>query len=335
MLTRGDEAIYSAAFGYANRGWKIRNSLNTRFDTASITKLITAVAALQLIDQGKFSLDTGVIDFLELEGTAISTDVTVFQLLTHSSGIGDDCEEEDGERYEDLWIDKPNYAITTTADFLPQFIHKSPNFEPGKGTRYCNCSYILLGLMIEKVSGISYRDYVRRQIFMPTQMNDSDFLDKNLINANVAEGCDPVRADDGAVVGWKTNIYAFPPIGSPDAGAYVTAADLDRFLRAVQAGQLLSDELTTAFLTPQVHDRKIEDWSKMYGLGLWFYVDQSGHVVCYEKEGINAGVSGRMRYFPDLDINVVLLSNMEEGVWEPMWEIHERVVGRAADVACG
>jgi hypothetical protein len=64
----------------------------------------------------------------------------------------------------------------------------------------------------------------------------------------------------------------------------------------------------------------------MYGYGLWFYVDRSGQVVCYQKEGINAGVSGLIRHFPEQDINVVLLSNMENGVWEPVWKIHEMVV---------
>jgi len=106
-----------------------------------------------------------VVDFLALEHTAIARDVNVFHLLTHSSGIGDDCEEEDGEVYEDLWKTKSNYSVTTTKDFLPQFIHKPANFAPGRGCRYFNCSYVLLGLMIERVSGQSFRDYGRKNIF--------------------------------------------------------------------------------------------------------------------------------------------------------------------------
>jgi hypothetical protein len=64
----------------------------------------------------------------------------------------------------------------------------------------------------------------------------------------------------------------------------------------------------------------------MYGYGLWFYVDQASKVVCFEKEGVNVGVSGLIRYFPDQDIAVTLLSNMEDGVWEPVWKIHEMVI---------
>ena len=85
------------------------NNPGMRFDTASITKLFTAVATLQMIDQGQYTFETGVIDFLGLEDTSISREVNVFQLLTHTSGIGDDAEEEDGELYEDLWKTRPNY----------------------------------------------------------------------------------------------------------------------------------------------------------------------------------------------------------------------------------
>jgi len=326
LITQGKSQLYAGAYGYASRPWKIRNTLDMRFDTASITKLFTSVATLQLIDQGSLTFDTGVIDYLELADTKISQEVTVFHLLTHTSGIGDDCEEEDGEDYEDLWKTKPNYSGTTTANFLPQFIHQPPNFPPGQGCRYCNCSFVLLGLMIEKSTGMTYRDYVRQNVFAKAGMVHSDFFRLDRVHENVSEGCDPIRDEGGDIVGWKKNIYSFPPIGSPDSGAYVTAGDLDRFLRAVKTGELLSPELMEAYLTPQVHYRDKDDWTMMYGYGLWFYVDQSDKVVCYQKEGINAGVSGLIRHFPSQDINVVILSNMVGGVWKPVWKIHEMVV---------
>lgn len=327
-ITQGKNELYADAFGYASRPWRIPNRLDIRFDTASITKLFTSIATLQLIDQGLLSLETGIIDFLELENTAISKDVTVYHLLTHTSGIGDDADEEAGEVYEDLWKTKPNYSVTETVDFLPQFVHKPPNFAPGEGCRYCNCSFILLGLAIEQITGKSYRDYVIEQIFQRAAMTDTEFLRMDRVHERVAEGADPIINDDGTVIAWQKNIYSYPPIGSPDAGAYVTAADLDRFLRAVKSGKLLSPELTDAFFTPQVHYRDRDNWTMMYGFGLWFYVDKQDHVVCYQKEGINAGVSGMIRHFPDQDISVVVLSNMEEGAWEPIWKIHELIVER-------
>jgi CubicO group peptidase (beta-lactamase class C family) len=181
-------------------------------------------------------------------------------------------------------------------------------------------------LIIEKVSGMTYREYVRQNIFAKASMIHSDFLRLDHVYKNVAEGSDPIRGGDGNVIGWKKNIYSFPPIGSPDSGAYVTAGDLDRFLRVVKAGDLLSPELTEAFLSPQVHYRSVDDWTKMYGYGMWFYVNKSHKVVFFQKEGINAGVSGLIRHYPDHDLNIVMLSNMEDGVWEPVWEIHEMVI---------
>jgi len=324
-ITQGRNELYAGAFGYASRPWKIPNHLDMRFDTASITKLFTAVSILQLIDQGKLTLDTSAVNLLGLTDTQISEEVTVYHLLTHTSGIGDDVEEENGELYEDLWKTRPNYMVTETRDFLPQFIHKPPNFPPGQGCRYCNCSFILLGLMIEQISGLSYRDYVRQHVFAPAGMVHSEFLQLDRVHENVAEGADPICDENGRITGWKKNIYSFPPIGSPDAGALVTAVDLDRFLRAVQAGKLLSPELTGDFLTPKVHYRDRNTWTQQYGYVFWFYVNNDGKIVCYQKEGINAGVSGVMRCFPEPDINVVILSNMEDGVWEPIQKIHDMI----------
>jgi len=331
LVTQGHDELYAAPYGYASRTWNVRNTLETRFDTASITKLFTSIATLQLIDQRDIGLDTRAVAFLGLEDTAISPDVTVFHLLTHSSGIGDDCEEEDGEVYEDLWRTKPNYSVTETVDFLPQFVHKPANFPPGEGCRYCNCSWILLGLMVEQVTGKSYRDYVREHVFARAGMAQSDFLRLDRVNENVAEGADPIRDADGEIVGWKRNIYSFPPVGSPDSGAHVTARDLDRFLRAVQAGHLLSRELTEPFLTPQVHYRQRGDWTLMMGYGLTFYLDGDDEVICYQKEGINAGASGVIRHFPERDVNVVILSNLQNGVWKPIWRVHDLVVEGAFD----
>ena len=326
LITKGDAELFSGAFGYASRVWKIKNDLDIRFDSASITKLFTTAAILQLIDKKLLTFETSAIEYLGLEGTKISKGVNVIHLLTHTSGIGDDCEEEAGEVYEDLWKTKPNYSVRNTEDFLPQFVHKEPNFAPGEGCLYCNCSFVLLGLMIEKATGMSYRDYVRKHIFEKAYMSRSDFLAMDRVHEKVAEGSDPIRNKAGEIEGWKKNIYSYPPIGSPDGGAYVTAGDLDRFLRAVLSGTLLSEKLTKAFLSPHVDYKEKDDWVMKYGYCLWFYVDNDGKIVCFQKEGINAGASGLIRHFPEQDINVVILSNMEDGVWGPIRKIHQLVV---------
>jgi len=322
LITRGSSWLFAGSYGYASRSWKVPNAVSTRFNTASVTKLFTAVATMQLIDRGALTFDTPVVDFLRLKGTAISPAVNVYHLLTHTSGIADDAEEEDGEDYADIWKLRPNNSVIETADFLPQFVYKPPNFPPGQGSRYCNCSYVLLGLLIEKASRLSYRDYVLQHIFAPAGMAQSDFLRLDRVYDDVAEGCDPLRDEHGSIVGWKKNIYSFPPVGSPDGGAYVTAVDLDRFLRKVKAGELLSPQLTTAFFTPQAFYRAREDWRHMYGYGIEFALTEAGHVLFAQKEGIYDGASAVMRHYPDQDINVVVLSNMQMGAWEPLNWLH-------------
>jgi len=326
LITQGHLRRYAEAFGYASRAWGIRNSFDVRFDTASVTKLFTAVAVLQLVDENRLALDTSVVGFLGLSGTNISKDVTVYHLLTHTSGIGDDADEEAGESYEALWADRPNYAVTETADFLPQFVHKPSNFAPGQGCRYCNCGYVLLGLLVEQASGLSYRDYVQQNIFSRAKMDHSAFLRQDRVAENVAEGADPIVDGMGHTTGWKRNIYSFPPIGSPDSGAYVTATDLDHFVHAVKDGELLSSRLTKAFFTPQVDHRTVEGGTYRFGYGLGFYVDSSGRVVFGEKEGINSGVSATVRHYMGHDLTVVILSNMENGAWEPIQRVHESIV---------
>src|SRR4028119_2230360 len=209
LITQGATRLYARAYGYASRPWRIPNTLDTRFDTASVTKLFTAIATLQLIDRGLLAFDTPVVERLGLQGTTLSKEVNVFHLLTHTSGIGDDADEEAGERYEDLWKTKPNYSVVETRDFLPQCVNKPANFPPGQGCRYCNCGYVLLGLLIEStrgttcrdylpppppgrgcrychcgsvrlglliesISGMTYRDYVRAHVFAEAEMTTSD-----------------------------------------------------------------------------------------------------------------------------------------------------------------
>jgi CubicO group peptidase (beta-lactamase class C family) len=322
LITQGGAQVFAGAYGYASRSWKVPNSLATRFDCASVTKLFTAVAILQLIERGLLAFETPVVETLGLVDTSISPAVRVYHLLTHTSGIGDNADEESGEDYADLWQTTPNYTVIETADFLPQFVHRPANFPPGQGCRYCNCGYVLLGLLIEKVGGVPYRDYVRQHLFARAGMLHSDFLRVDVVNDDVAEGCDPLRDDRGAIVAWRKNCYAQPPIGAPDGGAHVTAGDLDRFLRQVKAGTLLSAPSVRAFFTPRVLHHVAEGWRVMYGYGIELAVDESGNVLFAEKEGMVAGVSAVIRHYPDRDINVVLLANTQVGVWEPRRVIH-------------
>jgi CubicO group peptidase (beta-lactamase class C family) len=317
LVRRGPTTVYEAAAGLATPRWGIPNTLDTRFDTASITKLFTSAAVLELVGRGELDLETSIHHYVDLEGTTIGTGVTLLHLLTHTSGIADDADEEAGENYEDLFIDMPNYSIMETRDFLPQFAHKPPLAEPGVDCRYCNVGYVLAGLAIERVTGQPYRQYVFDQVFTRAGMLDSGFYDRRDAAPRVAEGWDLV---DGL---WLSNIYSYPPIGSPDGGAHTTAADLVRFFQAVRGGELLNAEFTEEFFLPQVeHDE--ETW---YGFGLEFDMNDDGTVRSYYKDGINPGASGIVRHYLEEELDVVVLSNSEEGAWPIIREIDERLGG--------
>lgn len=326
LISRGDEKILLKSYGYADRSAMTRNNPKTRFNTASMTKLFTAAAVFQLIDRGLLTLDTKIFDLLDLKKSAISPEVNIYHLLTHTSGIADDCEEEDGEDYEDLWKNKPNYSVQETADFLPQFIYKKRNFEPGEKSRYCNCSFILLGLIIEKISGMSYREYVKKNIFSTLGMEYTDFLRLDGVHDNMAVGYYRVSKGDSEDDTWRTNIYSFPPVGTPESGAYTTVTDMHLFLKKIQNGDLFSKELAGEFLSPQVHYKDEGEYTWKYGYVFEFVIDKKGNILSYRKEGVNRGVCAMMIYYPRNDISFIMLSNLDNAAWEPVRKIDEMIL---------
>ncbi|KZM77541.1 serine hydrolase [Cellulosimicrobium sp. I38E] len=357
-IERDGDPLFERAYGVASRRWGVPVRTSTRFDVASVTKLFTAVAVLQQVGEGRLGLDDRIHDHVDLAGTTIPSGVTVRHLLTHTSGIADDADEEAGESYEALWVDRPSYSVTRTADFLPGFVHKEPNFPPGEGCRYCNVGFVLAGLALEKVAGTTYREYVREHVFARAAMDRSGFFRMDEAEPDVAEGWEPVHEgpdDEGPVTSWRQNIYSYPPVGSPDGGAHVTARDLARFWSAVRGGELLPPDLTRAFLTPQVkHDDGDTDEtdgkdaegveraaSVHYGFGLEFELLADGSVRSAYKEGINTGSSAMLRHYPGAGrsgpdafppagapgVTVVVVSNGEAGAWGPVRQIDALVRG--------
>ncbi|MGZ5374702.1 MAG: serine hydrolase domain-containing protein [Aeromicrobium sp.] len=324
-VRQGDQELLLGAFGYASRTWSVPATVETRFDTASMTKLFTAVATLQLVEHGVFTLDTSVIEYLGLEETGISLAVTPYHLLTHTSGIADDADEESGERYEDVFLERPNYSVIETADYLPQFVGKPPNFAPGEGCRYCNVGYVLLGLMIERAAGSTYREYVAEHVFIRAGMNRSGFFRMDVVEPDVAEGVEAIEVEDGGAVGWRRNIYSYPPIGGPDGGAHVTVGDLLCFHRAVVDGHLLGPALTAELLSPKTRHGAPGSGSHLMGFGFEFETNADGAVRCYWKEGVNVGVSGMLRHYPLRDITCAVLAVGENTAWRPIKAIDEAI----------
>jgi len=316
LIKKKDTILFEKAYGWAHRGFRVPNQMNTMFDTASVTKLFTAVAILQLVDEGKLALDDRITDLIDLAGTKIPDDVTIAHLLTHTSGIADDADEELGESYEALFIDKPNYSIRDCIDFLPQFAYKEPKFKAGTDVSYNNCAFVLLGLAIERAANESYRSYVARNIFQACGMHNTSFAAKDEGDAAVAEGYDAFYTEDNELV-WRKNIYAYPPIGTADGGAFTTVGDLDLFMRALVSGKLLSPEMTAEIMKLQSSIEQKYDWGKIVnGYGFHFTYNSDGDLIRMYKEGSNAGVAAMFAYYPKIDTTSIILANQTCNVWK-------------------
>jgi CubicO group peptidase (beta-lactamase class C family) len=180
--------------------------------------------------------------------------------------------------------------------------------------------------MIEQISGLSYRDYICRHLFEPLGMHHTGFMSMDGVFHDVAEGYIRVTDAGGTSQPWRKNIYSYPPIGSPDGGAYATAGDLDLFIRSIYRGEVLSADLTQALLTPQVTYRDRERYREQMGFCFHFFVDNQNQVVFLKKDGDNPGVSCILSYYPTQDVTLVVLANQDCNVWQLSWEIHDLIL---------
>lgn len=327
-IWQAGEPQVAYACGLAHRGWQIANMLETRFRLASISKMFTAAATLQLIDQNHFQLDTPIHKLLNLNQTRIPANVTIFHLLTMSSGIADWFEES--ENWEAEWAalcrEHPLYLMRQNADYLPLFSQKSPNFGAGERYQYNNAGYILLGLAIEAATGQSYFEAVRQRVFAPAGMNSADFIPLDAVAANLAEGYLPQENEAGQT-SWQKNIYSTTPAAAGDGGAVATAVDLHKFSAALRNGRLLSPELTQAMLTPHIQQKEtpMRGYFWHYGFGNEFVFDQQNQLLRWGHTGEEDGVSCRFYYYPAQQLDVAILGNQSWCAGTLGWQIHDLI----------
>lgn len=301
-----DKVLFSFVSGCANKAYKIENELNTAFDTASITKLFTAAGIVLLESEGKINFNDNIHSIIDLSGTKIPMDIKIKHLLTHTSGIADDAEEEKGENYADLFINSPNYSMRDNKDFIKNFAYKEPNFKSVTKIYYNNCAFILLGLIIEKITGRGYREFIEEEIFKPFQMKNTFFASKEDTDRKFAEGY--FYDKKGAL---NKNIYSFPPIGTADSGAYTTVEDLDVFIRKINGC-----DVYRKMLLPQT-DLNIQKEDYLFTMGFGFEIrEKEGEVFRIHKDGSNPGVCNITVFYPKEDITFSILGNIECNIWE-------------------
>ncbi len=302
LVTRGSDTLFEGCYGLANRADLLPVSPRTRFGLASFTKMFTAVAIVGLMHDKGLSYATPVVDLLppERRPSTLRGDVTVHHLLTHTSGIADYFEEADdaGGDYADLWVARPAYRMRRPVDFLPMFGDREPYRAPGISWQYSNAGYIVLGLVIEEIAAAAYIDVVQQRVLGPAGMTASGFFALDEAHPDVAVGHVPPMVEGGP---WRTNVYGIPVIGGPDGGAFATAGDIDRFLRAYADGSLVGQELRDLMLTPHAQ----ADPGIAFGYGTFLYDGPRwGH------GGFDPGVEVFGHRVPDRDECWVVLCNV-------------------------
>ncbi len=323
LVSRGRDTLFTGAWGYASRVWKVRNGLDTLFTTASVTKTFTATCILQLVESGTIRLDQSVRSLVPLPDSTISESVTVFHLLTHTSGIGDYFPEDD-EEWPSVFQTTPTYTLRQVSDFLPLFTRLPPCFAPGARYSYSNAGYVLLGRIIELVTHEDYFTAIRRRVLEPAGMPRACFPTVDTL----CEGLADPHALDGQQTGaaqWRRCLStSIPP--APDGGLAATAPELDRFWRALVGGRLLGESLLRAMLTPQVPVAE----GQSYGFGIHIREDpHPSGLLRYEAHGFDPGVNAYAVHYPALDVNAIVLSNLDQGATGVFHALHALIAEHA------
>jgi CubicO group peptidase (beta-lactamase class C family) len=309
LVAKGNDVIFKGSVGYANRMWKIQNNIDTKFSLGSMNKMFTAIAALQLIEKGKLKFDDKLIQFVDKDWLpkGDSDSITIRQLLTHTSGLGnffnDEFNKSNKEAYRNLDAYKP---LISQSELL---------FVPGSRNRYSNSGMLMLGLVVEKVSGQSYYDYVQKHIYNKANMTNSGSFELDSVTANLASGYLKRMHSDQ----WVDSIYARAIKGSPAGGGFSSVEDLYQFAIALTEFRLLGKKLTEDAYTEKTQYNS----AFWYGYGFSVSGEENNRVVGHG--GAYLGVDSRLDIHLDSGFVVVILANQSDVVAPVRRKINELI----------
>lgn len=300
-LDVGDRRVVERAVGLAHRAHDLPNTPTTAFGIASGCKGFTALAVMGLVEQGRLALDQPVREILGADLPLVHDGTTIEHLLSHTSGIGDYLDEESGLDVDDYVLSVPPHTLTTSPAYLPMLEGHAQKFEPGARFSYCNSGYVVLAILVERVTGEEFPDVVQRLVFEPAQMTESGYFRLDALPRGAATGYLDATGD-------RDNSLHLPVRGSGDGGAFTTAGDLHRFWRALFAGRIVSTATAEAMVRPR---SDVPEEGMRYGLGFWLHATESAVIL----EGSDAGVSFRTTHVPEHDLTATVLGNTSRGAW--------------------
>jgi D-alanyl-D-alanine carboxypeptidase len=294
LVAKDNHALFGHAYGPADRKRRIANTIRTRFRIGSMNKMFTAVATLQLVQAGKVKLTAPLGTYLrDYPNRQVATRVTIHQLLTHTGGTGDIFGPE---------FDAHRTKLRTLADYVKLYGKRGPEFEPGSQWAYSNYGFILLGAVIEKVTGQSYYDYVQQHIYAPAGMTRTGSPPENQAVAGRSIG----YTKSSGTTAWVPNTDTLPYRGTSAGGGYSTVEDLARFARALLSHKLLSPDSTTLLITGKVNARP----GARYAYG--FEDGRDAHGNGWVGHGGGApGMNGDLKIYPKTGYVVAVLANLD------------------------
>jgi CubicO group peptidase (beta-lactamase class C family) len=314
LVARDGRVIFEKAYGLASREFNVPNQVSTKFNLASMGKMFTGVAVAQLAERGRLAFDDLVGRHLPDYPREVSGRVTIHHLLTHTSGLGSYWKPE---------FHEANHArFRTVRDYFPLFVNDPPASAPGEKWAYSNAGLMVLGAVIEKVSGRSYFDYVKEQVFARAGMGDTDFYEADRVTPSLAAGYTKQNRYLRGSEEWTSNLFISPVKGGPAGGAYSTVGDMLRFDAALRAHRLLDRKHTEVVLAGKVEYRP----GAKYAYGFANDTAASERIVFHDG-GAN-GVSAEFDMYPDIGYTVVVLSNLDHPAARP-------VVKKAREVIAG
>jgi CubicO group peptidase (beta-lactamase class C family) len=304
LVAKGDRIVVNHAYGMAEKGFNAPNNLTTKFHLGSMDKMFTGVAIAQLVQAGKLSFNDTLAKVLpSYPNRQVAEKVTIYELLTHTAGTGDFIQSPDFRAHRE--------DFRNTADYLPLIADQALLFPPGTRWAYSNSGYVVLGLVIEKISGQSYFDYVKEHIFKIAGMSDTGYYELNEIVPNRAVGYlrDPGE-DPFGLEPRRSNVMFIPFKGNSAGGGYSTASDLLKFTQALRGHKLLNAEMTELVTSGKV-DMVGAPMPEKYGYGFIGRTVNGKELRGNSGGGAGSGVDASLEMFWDGSYTVIVLSNYD------------------------
>lgn len=307
LLAKNGRVLYSKAHGLASKNYNVANKTDTKFNLGSMNKMFTGVAITQLAEKGMLSFDDPLSKHLSTDWLPreVADKIKIEHLLTHTSGLG--------SYFTPKFMNASRALYRNVDDYKPLVSDERPVFEPGTDWAYSNTGMLLLGAVIESVTGQSYHDYIREKITGPAGMINTDCYELDRVVPNLAVGYSRKSGPEGKGY-YENNVFKHVIRGGPAGGGYSTVEDLLRFDQALRANKLVSEKSRERMWSPKPQ-------SPDYGYGFGLRGTPGNRTVGHT--GGFPGINSALEIHLDTGFTVAAMSNYDRGAMPIVDKINE------------